>query len=104
MVGPGHPAYHTRAARPVLTRPAMGNAARSRAAPPARVCPVVSKTRANLQRCPGPRSPRTLDLADFRRLTGLPRRAETLSRRAQPPSAHRLSAALTCKAKLSIQA
>ena len=31
--------------------------ARSRAALPTRVCPVVSKTRANLQRCPGPRSP-----------------------------------------------
>jgi len=57
MVGPGHPAHHTRAARPVLTRHAMGNPARSRAASPARVCPVVSKTRANLQRCPGPRSP-----------------------------------------------
>ena len=37
----------------------------------------------------------------FCRLTGLPRRAETLNRRAQPPSAHRLSATLTCKAKLS---
>src|SRR3954451_6134215 len=41
-----------------------------------------------------------VDLAYFRRLPGLPRRTETLSRRAQPPSAHRLPTALTCKAKL----
>src|SRR3954468_20971761 len=43
-----------------------------------------------------------VDLADFRRLTGLPRRAETLSRRAQPPSAHRLSAALTAQSKFRV--
>ena len=40
-----------------------------------------------------------MDLADFRRLPGLPRGPETLSQRAQPPSAHRLPTALTCKAK-----
>src|SRR3954470_18440096 len=34
------------------------------------------------------------------RIPGLPRRTETLSRRAQPPSGHRLPTALTCKAKL----
>src|SRR3954449_12849746 len=100
MVGSGHPAHDTRAARPDLARDAMGNAARSRAGSPTRVCPLVSKARAHLQRCPGPCPPRTLDLADFRRLTGSPRRAETLSRRAQPPLARRLPTALTCKAKL----
>src|SRR3954452_9038368 len=100
MVGCGHPAHDTRAARPDLARDAMGNAARSRAGSPARVCPLVSEARAHLQRCPGPCPPRTLDLADFRRLTGSPRRAETLSRRAQPPLARRLPTALTCKAKL----
>src|SRR5215204_2976228 len=42
-----------------------------------------------------------MDLADFRRLTGSPRCAETLSRRAQPPLARCLPTALTCKAKLS---
>src|SRR5829696_8173972 len=41
-----------------------------------------------------------MDLADFRRLTGSPRCAETLSRRAQPPLARCLPTALTCKAKL----
>src|SRR3954452_25231719 len=100
MVGCGHPAHDTRAARPDLARDAMGNAARSRAGSPARVCPLVSEARAHLQRCPGPGPPGTLDLADFRRLTGSPRRAETLSRRAQPPLARRLPTALTCKAKL----
>src|SRR3954449_538496 len=100
MVGSGHPAHDTRAARPDLARDAMGNAARSRAGSPTRVCPLVSKARAHLQRCPGPCPPRTLDLADFRRLTGSPRRAETLSPRAQPPLARRLPTALTCKAKL----
>src|SRR3954449_9197885 len=101
MVGSGHPAHDTRAARPDLARDAMGNAARSRAGSPTRVCPLVSKARAHLQRCPGPCPPRTLDLADFRRLTGSPRRAETLSRRAQPPLARRLPTALTCKARVS---
>src|SRR4051794_26597463 len=100
MVGSGHPAHDTRAARPDLARDALGNAARSRAGSPTRVCPLVSKARAHLQRCPGPCPPRTLDLADFRRLTGSPRRAETLSRPAQPPLARRLPTALTCKAKL----
>src|SRR4051794_30073385 len=103
MVGSGHPAHDTRAARPDLARDALGNAARSRAGSPTRVCPLVSKARAHLQRCPGPCPPRTLDLADFRRLTGSPRRAETLSRRAQPPLARRLPTALTCKAKLRIR-
>src|SRR4051794_29879101 len=101
MVGSGHPAHDTRAARPDLARDALGNAARSRAGPPTRVCPLVSKARAHLQRCPGPRPPCPLDLADFRRLTGSPRRAETHSRRDQPPLARRLPTALTCKAKLS---
>src|SRR5215207_3063156 len=41
-----------------------------------------------------------MDLADFRRLTGSPRCAETLSRRAQPPLARCLPTALTCKAKV----
>src|SRR3954449_6810679 len=102
MVGSGHPAHDTRAARPDLARDAMGNAARSRAGSPTRVCPLVSKARAHLQRCPGPCPPRTLDLADFRRLTGSPRRAETLSRRDQPPLARRLPTALTYKAKLRV--
>src|SRR3954447_5909609 len=100
MVGSGHPAHDTRAARPDLARDAMGNAARSRAGSPTRVWPLVSKARAHLQPCPRPPPPSTLVLADFRRLTGSPRRAETLSRRAQPPLARRLPTALTCKAKL----
>jgi hypothetical protein len=57
MVGSGHPAHDTRAARLVLARDALGNAARSRAGSPARVCPVVSEACANLQRRPGPRPP-----------------------------------------------
>src|SRR3954464_602458 len=99
MVGPGPPAHDTGAAGLVLARDAMGNAARSPAGPPARVCPLIPEACAHLQRCPGPRPPLTLDLADFRRLPGLPRRTETLSRRAQPPSGHRLPTAPTCKAK-----
>src|SRR3954464_12954036 len=102
MVGPGPPAHDTGAAGLVLARDAMGNAARSPAGPPARVCPLIPEACAHLQRCPGPRPPLTLDLADFRRLPGLPRRTETLSRRAQPPSGHRLPTALTCKAKLML--
>jgi hypothetical protein len=45
----------------------------------------------------------TLDLAAFRSLTGSPRRAETLSRRALPPIARCLPTALTCKAKLRLR-
>src|SRR3954465_14633078 len=68
MVGPGPPAHDTGAAGLVLARDAMGNAARSPAAPSARVCPLIPEACAHLQRCPGPRPPPTLDLADFPRL------------------------------------
>ena len=51
-----HPAHHTRAARPVLTRHAMGNPARSRAALPARVCPVVSEDTRQPSAMPWPSS------------------------------------------------
>src|SRR3954466_8785385 len=103
MVGPGPPAHDTGAARLVLARDAMGNAARSPAGPPARVCPLVPEACANLQRGPSCRPPCTLDLADFRRLPGLPRRTETLSCPAQPPSAHRLPMISTYKEKTGLR-
>src|SRR4029453_13668574 len=54
MVGPGHPAHNTGAARLVLARDALGNADRSHAAPPARVRPLVPEKPAPLPRRPAP--------------------------------------------------
>src|SRR5690349_6507444 len=111
MVQPRHPAHHTRAARPVLSRDTVGQPTCRRAWAGGRVRALVSQGAADLQRRSRAGPVRTLGHTAFRHLAADRDSTKCPGRARRALAAHRLPPAMTtmpvrprhdtCKAKLS---